>query len=112
MQAPSEPASHESEPNESHFCKRLIELCFWHVNDVVSSSSGYRFAIPWIDPPLCLARTLPFPTAPERLCIRPRRVCWIDDSGCRRISDIQRRKAITATSIPEHKHRISDDSPV
>jgi hypothetical protein len=51
IQAPCKPASHEPKANEANFCRELIEFCYWHVNDVISSSSRWSFR-PWsvIDP--------------------------------------------------------------
>ena len=43
MQAPREPASHESKADESDLDAEFAESCSWHVNDI-SSSTGSRFA--------------------------------------------------------------------
>jgi NAD(P)-dependent dehydrogenase (short-subunit alcohol dehydrogenase family) len=37
-------ATNESEADESNLCIGLIEFCSCHVNDVISSPSGYRVA--------------------------------------------------------------------
>jgi hypothetical protein len=34
MQAPSEPASHESQADKSNVTVKFTELCCWHANDV------------------------------------------------------------------------------
>jgi hypothetical protein len=43
MQAPREPASHESKADESDLDAEFAEFCYWHVIDI-SSSTGGRFA--------------------------------------------------------------------
>ena len=51
--------SHESAADESNLSVEFVEFCYWHVNHVISSSSGCR-SLPAIDPHLCIAGILPF----------------------------------------------------
>jgi len=46
MQAPRKVASHEPQADESNLGVKFVEFCYWHLFDVISSSSGYLIA-PW-----------------------------------------------------------------
>ena len=69
MQAPCEPASHESKADESNLGVEFIEFCYWHVNDVSSLRPAVVSFLSAIDPNYDAARILPLKSNSDRFRI-------------------------------------------